>query len=176
MEYNWKQFNLDDAIAGTLVGIKNPSKSYDLTLTGSLYDLTRFSEGGGYFNVRFDGSTVKADLNGVVISCTPSHQLVYKEQQLMLVTSSMGDNGSTGSTVTRGDGSEKYETVEITDLEPRDHFAMNALNAMLIHADHPETFDDATCLMYSRAAYRWAQAMMIAAADAREATPPPPLQ
>ena len=173
MEYTWKEFNLDDAIAGTLVGIKNAQKPYDLSMTGKIYALTRFSGGGGLFRVSFDGYIVESDLEGKVTSCKPSNAAI-EGSQLQMVTAEMGNNGSVGSTVTRGDGSEKYETVDINDLNPRDHFAMNALTAMLVHTDHPETFDDATCLMYSRAAYRWAQAMMIAAADSREVEKPSP--
>ena len=55
----------------------------------------------------------------------------------------------------------------VEGMEPRDHFAIQVLSAMLVHADHPESFDDATCLSYSTAAYRWAQAMMQAAANSR---------
>lgn len=38
------------------------------------------------------------------------------------------------------------DEVNLTVMEPRDSFAIQILNAMLIHADHPETFNDAAML------------------------------
>lgn len=55
----------------------------------------------------------------------------------------------------------------ITSMEPRDHFAIRVLQTMLRNVDHPEAIDDASMLMYSYAAYKWAQAMVLAMADSR---------
>lgn len=171
MTYNWNTFNLDDAEAGALVGIQVGAE-YDLTYTGHIYKLTRFVGEGGYFLVKMNGYVAEADLNGRITKCTPSNADL-EGITLQIVTTDMGDNAAVGSAVTRSSGSSgsgRSSTAVLSTMEPRDHFAMNALNAMLTHTEHPETLDDATCLMYSLAAYRWAQAMMIAAADSREGT------
>lgn len=42
---------------------------------------------------------------------------------------------------------------------------------MITHLDHPESVNDSTILLFSRAAYRWAQGMMIVAADNRATVP-----
>lgn len=172
MQYNWTPFNLKDAMAGTLVGIRNADKPYDLSLTGRLNDLTTFTDGGGYFRLTLRGHSLTVDLQGRITSCYPSNAAI-SSATLMMCTAEMGTDSAVGSAVTRSDGSSgegRSATASLSVMEPRDHFAVSALSAMMVHADNPETFDDATCLMYSRAAYRWAQAMMIAAADSREGT------
>lgn len=168
MTYSWITFNIVDALAGTLVGFQNsdPTKDYDLSKTGIL-EATGYSETPG--KVIIDGRELVVDETGVVVRSTPSS--TYVGQTLRMVTADMGDTGSVGGAITRSSGSSGtgHDNVAIlTNIEPRDQFAVQVLNAMLIHADHPESYSDALMLKYSRAAYRWAQAMMIAAADSRE--------
>lgn len=147
-----------------LVGFRQ-SNDYDLSYTGKLTGkLTASGAPAMAGQVTIDGHELLVDGNGLVIKSTPSSS--YLGQTLRMVTTDMGDEGGVGGSVTRADGSSSY----VSSMEPRDYFAMNALNAMLINMESPESKDDATCLMYSRAAYRWAQAMMIAAADSREGT------
>lgn len=167
MTYNWTAFNLSQAISGTLIGFKNTdaSKSYDLSKTGTLY------KESGEYRVRINGYVLtietKGEYIGKVLYSNPNSDLVG--QTIQMVTVSMGDEGAVGGTVRRAAGAteEHDANVTLTVMEPRDHFAIQVLSAMLVHADHPETFDDATCLSYSTAAYRWAQAMMQAAANSR---------
>lgn len=165
MTYKWIDFNLIDALSGAVIGLRQ-SKSYDLSMTGKL---AKVSNGASPYMVMIQGVTFYIDEDGTVVSSTPS--LEYIGRKMQIVTAEMGTNAAVGSNVTRSEGSSgsgRSDVASLTTTEPRDHFAMNVLNAMLIHSENPETFDDATCLMYSRSAYRWAQAMMIAAADSRE--------
>lgn len=163
MTYNWNDtFNLTEALNGTLVGFPVTGKAYDLTNTGTLVGP------GPVYTVKFGGYTLKVLENGTVNKVTPANAS-WLNQTLKMVTVSMGDEGAVGGTVRRAAGATEGHdaNVSLTVMEPRDHFAIQVLNAMLVHAEHPETFDDATCLSYSTAAYRWAQAMMQAAANSR---------
>lgn len=164
MTYNWTTFNLTSALAGTLVGFQQ-TDDYDLSCTGVLQYNPR-----GYNEVTIKGHTLRVEADGTISYCVPSNE-EFEAGTLKMVTATMGDTGSVGGAVTRSSGSSGtgHDNVAIlTNIEPRDQFAVQVLNAMLIHAKHPEAFDDAKMLSYSRAAYRWAQAMMIAAADSRE--------
>lgn len=168
MEYDWIEFKLNDALAGTLVGFKQ-SKTYDLSYTGEL------KGPGPIYKLAIGGYNLKVDQTGVVKEVTPSTDLSSKwvDKALQMVRTLMDTDSAVGSSVTRSSGSSgegHSATAVLSTMEPRDHFAMNVLNAMLVHMESPEAKDDATMLKYSRAAYRWAQAMMIAAADSREGT------
>lgn len=163
MTYTWTtSFNLGDALNGTLVGFPVTDKPYDLSNTGTLVGP------GPVYTVKFGGYTLKVLEDGTVNKVTPANDS-WLNQTLQMVTAVMGDDGAVGGTVRRAAGeTEGHDAnVTLTVMEPRDHFAIQVLSAMLVHADHPETFDDATCLSYSTAAYRWAQAMMQAAANSR---------
>lgn len=168
MIYDWVEFSLSDALAGTLVGFPQTNK-YDLTYTGVL------KGPGPIYKLAIGGYNLKVDQNGVVKEVTPSTTVSssWVNQTLSLVRTSMGSDGAVGSSVTRSSGSSgtgHSATAVLSTMEPRDHFAMNVLNAMLVHMEMPESKDDATMIKYCRAAYLWAQAMMIAAADSREGT------
>ena len=168
MTYNWISFNLQDALAGTLVGFMQ-TDAYDLSKTGNLTIDGVWS--APPYKVVIEGVTLRIDKDGKVVYSTPTS--AYVGQTLQMVTTVMGSEASVGSSVTRSAGSSgegHTATAVLSTMEPRDHFAMNVLNAMLHHMEIPEAKDDATMLMFSRAAYKWAQAMMIAAADSREGT------
>lgn len=167
MTYNWKTFSLQDAIAGAVVGFQQ-TESYDLSMTGKLIKDTKTIP---YYKAIIAGITFIVDESGKVISSTPTTE--YTDEYLKIVVATMGSDAAVGTTVTRSAGSSgegHTATAVLSTMEPRDHFAMNVLNAMLHHMEIPEAKDDATMLMFSRAAYKWAQAMMIAAADSREGT------
>ena len=161
MTYNWGDFLLLNALAGTPVGFRVEGKDYDLSNTGILSGLAPV------YTVKINGHTLTVDKTGLVTKVVPYNS--WQGQTLQMVTAVMGDEGAVGGTVRRAAGATEGHdaNVSLTVMEPRDHFAIQVLNAMLVHAEHPETFDDATCLSYSTAAYRWAQAMMQAAANSR---------
>ena len=161
MTYNWGDFLLLNALAGTPVGFRVEGKDYDLSNTGILSGMAP------EYTVKINGHTLTVDKTGLVTKVVPYNS--WQGQTLQMVTAVMGDEGAVGGTVRRAAGATEGHdaNVSLTVMEPRDHFAIQVLSAMLVHAEHPETFDDATCLSYSTAAYRWAQAMMQAAANSR---------
>ena len=164
MTYTWNStFSLEDALSGVLVGFQK-TNDWDLSETGLLESV------GSRYQVCINGYKLYVENTGKVVECKPANSN-YLNQTLQMVTADMGDTGAVGGAITRSSGSSGAghdDQAILTNIEPRDQFAVQVLNAMLIHAEHPEAFDDAKCLMYSRAAYRWAQAMMISAADSRE--------
>lgn len=164
MTYTWNStFSLEDALSGVLVGFQK-TNDWDLSETGLLEFV------GSRYQVYINGYKLYVENTGKVVECKPANSN-YLNQTLKMVTADMGDEGAVGGAITRSSGSSGAghdDQAILTNIEPRDQFAVQVLNAMLIHTEHPEAFDDSKCLMYSRAAYRWAQAMMIAAADSRE--------
>ena len=164
MTYSWTAFDLAKALSGAVIGFEQ-TDDYDLSCTGILHLNPR-----GYHEVTIKGYVLRVEDDGTISSCIPSNQ-EFEEGTLKIVTAIMGSTGAVGGAITRSSGSSGtgHDDVAIlTNIEPRDQFAVQVLNAMLIHVSNPEAFDDAKMLLYSRAAYRWAQAMMIAAADSRE--------
>ena len=180
MTYNWVEFNLDDALAGTLVGFRqgDGTADYDLSKTG------RLSLGPGYenFNVNINGIKLIVDKDGNVLATNPYYadwspvttgegeqaETTYK--QLQMVTTEMGTESAVGGQATRTRGNTGQSTtgkVTITSMEPRDQFAVRAMQTMIGKLDHPEALDDASMLMYAYASYKWAQAMVLAMADSR---------
>ena len=162
MTYTWNDtFSLEDALSGVLVGFQK-TNDWDLSETGLLEFV------GSRYQVYINGYKLYVESTGKVVECKPANSN-YLNHTLQMVTADMGDEGAVGGAITRTWTEETgySQEVTLTTIEPRDQFAVQVLNAMLIHTEHPEAFDDARCLMYSRAAYRWAQAMMIAAADSR---------
>lgn len=164
MTYTWNStFSLEDALSGVLVGFQK-TNDWDLSETGLLEFV------GSRYQVYINGYKLYVENTGKVVECKPANSN-YLNHTLQMVTADMGDEGAVGGAITRSSGSSGTghdDQAILTNIEPRDQFAVQVLNAMLIHTEHPEAFDDARCLMYSRAAYRWAQAMMISAADSRE--------
>lgn len=169
--YTWDDFNLNDALNGMLVGFPIPNSEYDLTQTGILVKDEKITNPPYWVSIC--GVMLRVNSKGKVLSSVPSSN-EYIGKELKMVTLNMGENGSIGGDVTRSSGSggaEGYsEVVNLTAVEPRDQFAINILTALINKAQSPETFSDATMMHYSRLAYRFAQAMMIAAADSRYGT------
>ena len=59
-------------------------------------------------------------------------------------------------------------SIAIDALNPRDHFASIALQGIFKYLSNPHEMSDANMLYYSKVAYKWAQAMLVASADARK--------
>lgn len=169
--YDWNEtFITGNDMTGKVVGFENEDADYDLSQTGVL------ERNGDRYEVVIQGYRLLADKSGYVHSSIPSGSN-YVGQTLQVLNAGMLKSSAVGGAITRSEPETGHtQEVNLTTIEPRDQFAVQALNAMLIHADHPEAFDDAKMLLYSRSAYRWAQAMIIAAADSRhgQSTDPNP--
>jgi len=125
------QFNLRDALAGVMVGFRNNSDSTDISATGVL------REPGPNYSLEFNGYRMLVDHDGNVLRCRPEK---YTGQKLQMVTTSMDDEMEAGTAAKgrrRANAQGQYVTddnINLTSLQPRDHFALHVLNAMLIHA------------------------------------------
>ena len=80
-----------------------------------------------------------------------------------------------GTVVTKGEAGVE-ENINIDVLQPREYFAMYALQGILTKIDNPLALDDGQIDLISGMAFKIAQSMMSTAADCRAATqtdPPP---
>lgn len=74
-----------------------------------------------------------------------------------------------GTAVTRGDGSSK-ETINIDILQPREQFALSAMQGILSKIDNPLSLDEGNISIISEVAFKIAQNMLNVAAKYRAAT------
>lgn len=86
-----------------------------------------------------------------------------KENGLQLFIVDTTINSSTGTGATRSDG----DTLTISSLQPREHFANAALQALLNRIDNPLEIDETTIKLLAQKAYIAGAAMMNIAADYR---------
>lgn len=179
MEYKWIDFDLDVAKSGTLVGIPTITLEPDASNIEYIDDISKVAgvlmatdkyKGN---KVVINGKTAYLSDDGKVISSVPSNAYAVGTQ-MYLATATIVE--VVGNAITRSASEETGydQTTVLANMEPRDHFAIQILSAMLVHAGNPEAFDDASIMLYSRASYRWAQGMMNAAANTRhgESTTP----
>lgn len=164
---SWYTFDRNVAVEGTLVGFKQ-SDANDLTYTGRLFVNTSDDKYYDSYKVVILGYTLWIDDNGAVTKIFPDDGKMFSlGDTLQMVVCEMEVTYGTKQAFTRSvsDGSEEYATLNA--MEPRDQFAIVALQSILRGLDHPESYGDSSILFVCRSAYRWAQGMMIAAADAR---------
>lgn len=90
-----------------------------------------------------------------------------KYHQLFIVEAEITTTSGTASTRA---GDEGDESVDITNLQPREYFAMYALQGILTKIDNPLLLDDAKVTLISNMAFKLAQSMMNTAADYRAAS------
>lgn len=158
MTYTTETFNLKDALSGVLVGF---TANVDEAGLLEQRDIDKLYS----FQVMIKGVLVIVDREGKVIRTNPEDEY-QAGAQLYMVVAEMGNEEAAGHAGTRG--GPGGGTVSLQETELRDNFAINALNAFIMKQDHPEAFSDAKCLYFARAAYRWAQAMMIIAQETRD--------
>lgn len=76
---------------------------------------------------------------------------------------------TSGTVAIRGDAGTE-ENIDIDVLQPREYFAMYALQGILAKVENPLTLDDGQVTLISSMAFKIAQSMMSTAADYRAAT------
>lgn len=165
---SWYAFDRNVAVEGTLVGFRQSDDS-DLSQTGHLFINTTDDKYFDSYKVVILGHTLWVSDTGAVTKVFPADGLFSTGQTLQMVVCKMETTYGTQQAITRSVGYGNKSVANITALEPRDQFATIALQAILDGLDHPESFGDASILSICQSAYRWAQGMMIAAADARAA-------
>lgn len=166
--YSWLAFDRNVAVEGTLVGFKQTNPA-DLSLTGHLTVNPSDDKYFDSYKVVILGYTLWIDDNGAVTKVFPDDGKFSNGQTLQMVVCTMKTTYGTQQAITRAVSDDCETTANVQALEPRDQFALQALTAILRGLDHPEAFADASILHVCQSAYRWAQGMMIAAADARAA-------
>lgn len=171
--YTWSAFNLSDALSGILVGVPTTPPAQGQTTTENIDDISRVAgnllsgqDGKTQYKVVINGKTAYLDQDGKVVSSIPSSAYATNTQ-MYLVTTAIVETIGSDVTRTRGQETGYSQTVDLTNMEPRDNFAIQILSAMLVHTKEPVSFDDGNITLYTRAAYRWAQSMLQSAADAR---------
>ncbi len=157
----WLTWNEEDAKLGMLVGFNNETDPYDLTMTGVLSEAPRFTK----YQTVISGTTFFINNLGVVMKTVPAGGFVGRT--VRMVTYDMEMSEGTQQAMTRGVADEYESVADISALEPRDEFAMTALSAMMNNLKGCEAFDDARIFAVCQQAYKWAQGMMLAAANAR---------
>ena len=142
--YSWISFDIDKALAGTIVGFKRNNSLTDLSWTGKLsYDDRQISR----YKVIIDGITVYVDSSGNVLETNPESSFTGT---LLMVTADLGSQAAQGAIITR----DASDYASLLQMQPRDHFAVNVLKEMLKNVPQPEAVDDATRIFYCRSAYR----------------------
>lgn len=165
--YHWYNFDREVAVEGTLVGFRQADDN-DLSQTGKLFVNKSNDLYFDSYKVVILGYTLWISDTGAVTKVYPEDGTFNIGETLQMCVCTMETTYGTQQGITRAPSSGSAEQIaDISALEPRDHFAMQALAAMLQQNKGCEAFGDSTIIFFCRAAYRWAQGMMIAAADAR---------
>lgn len=165
-EEDWKTLDIDDALTGKRVGFKNTSDYSDISETGVIESVGFKMEEGvkvTVYTTRIGKYTITFKANGTIVSCNPANAEISEK------TISMVDTNITktlGTKLKPSDGTDE-DIVDLSKMQPRDEFAIRVLNALIDKIDKPEQQDDGNILYTCRAAYRWANGMMAAAAEAR---------
>lgn len=155
--YNWSSaFDSRKAIEGESIGIKIAGNDGDLSYMGEV----KQAYPDGTLKVSIRGNDVICSSSGVITSSPADASLVNKQ---LLNLSAIIDHPTTIEQTRSSEG-----TAKMTSTTPRDEFAMQVLNAIIHHTEDAQDLDDATMLKSATYAYRWAQAMMQAAADYRK--------
>lgn len=160
--YTWSAFNVIDADSGVRVGFRQ-SNDNDLSMTGVLVRDNKHRD--TTHKLVIEGKTFYIDINGVVRHASPASS--YEGSTVQMVYCDMKTTYGTSQGITRGVSEGSEEVATLSSMEPRDQFALYAMQAIMRSLPSPQAIDDANILSNCRAAYRWAQGMMIASADAR---------
>lgn len=168
--YNWNNtFSLQLALAGTAVGLPmtedystEPSveQSANISLTGMLVRDRTYADAG--YRASLGTAPVWCNANGLITHSPSQPDFVGKT--LWLVTATIDQ--TTSARQTRAGGESEATVAAVT---PRDEFAMRALDSILRATPNVDLCDDAVMLSICRNAYRWANAMMLVAANNRDA-------
>lgn len=172
MALNYNTFNLQIALAGTPVGIPNPTAAVNTDEEAKFTGILNYIPSGGMtsYMTEINGSTIYVDNTGLVKSCSPENtNFVPDSTQLYIVDDTLVQTtGSTGNHTRHADDPQGGNA-NLSAMQPRDYFANQVLGMLIQKMDKPEAVSDAKIIFFCRAAYRWANGMMVAAANARYA-------
>lgn len=163
------EFNKDEALNGASLAF---SSNGQLSGTVSNYVLNFQLNDIGSVTEKYSGQVQKKmyyfNDNGVCSDGNELHNLFIVDAKII---------ATSGTVATRGDAGAE-ENIDIDVLQPREYFAMYALQGILAKVENPLTLDDGQVTLISSMAFKIAQSMMSTAADYRaatqsEETPPP---
>lgn len=163
------EFNKNKALRGATIAFSSngqlSGEVSDYILDFRLNDMSSMSE-------RYAGQSQKGGQeyyfsdNGVCSDNNELHNLFIVDAKIVTTL---------GTVVTKGEAGVE-ENINIDVLQPREYFAMYALQGILTKIDNPLALDDGQIDLISGTAFKIAQSMMSTAADCRAATqtdPPP---
>lgn len=162
-------FNKDKALNGASLAFSSngqlSGKVSNYVLNFQLNDIGSVTE---KYSGQVQKKTYYFNDNGVCSDGNELHNLFIVDAKII---------ATSGTEVTRGDA-DKEENIDIDVLQPREYFAMYALQGILTKVENPLTLDDGQVTLISSMAFKIAQSMMNTAADYRAATkseeaPPP---
>lgn len=155
------EFNESEALNGASLAF-----SSDGTLSGSVEDyvlnfkLSNRSSVSERYSGQVQKKTYYFDASGICSDGEATHNLFIVNATI---------EATKGTTATRGDA-ESEENIDIDILQPREYFAMYALQGILAKVDNPLSLDDGQVTLITSMAFKIAQSMMSTAADYRAAT------
>lgn len=157
------EFNKDEALNGASLAF---SSNGQLSGTVSDYVLNFQLKDIGSITERYSGQVQKKmyyfDDNGICSDGNRLHNLFIVDAKII---------ATSGTVATRG-GAGTEENIDIDVLQPREYFAMYALQGILTKIDNPLLLDDSQVTLISNMAFKIAQSMMSTAVDYRAATKP----
>ena len=156
------EFNETEALNGASLAFSSNGQ-----LSGEISDYVlnfQLNEEATVFTQKYSGQVQKKtyyfDYNGVCSDGDELHNLFIVDAEII---------PTQGTVATRGDA-ETEESIDIDVLQPREYFAMYALQGILAKVENPLTLDDGQVTLISSMAFKIAQSMMSTAADYRAAT------
>lgn len=159
-----KEFNLEDALAGgKVVFVNNPTAGIGNILEGNITDYVEYFKATDSTNKasRYQGTvgntTYFFDEKGRPSDNIPEHRLFSVDAQIKT---------SQGTVATKGDSTSGTE-VNIVALQPREQFAMAAMQGILHSISSPLLMSNALILDLVNTSFNIANAMMQKAADVR---------
>ena len=159
-----KEFNLEDALAGgKIVFVNNPTESIDKIEERHITDYVEYFKATDSTNKasRYQGTvgntTYFFDEKGRPSDNIPKHRLFSVDAQIKT---------SQGTVATKGDSTSGTE-VNIVALQPREQFAMAAMQGILQNISSPLLMSNALILDLVNTSFNIANAMMQKAADVR---------
>lgn len=159
-----KEFNLEDALAGgKIVFVNNPTAGIGNILEGNITDYVEYFKATDSTNKasRYQGSVGNTiyffDEKGRPSDNIPEHRLFSVDAQIKT---------SQGTVATKGDSTSGTE-VNIVALQPREQFAMAAMQGILQNISSPLLMSNALILDLVNTSFNIANAMMQKAADVR---------
>lgn len=158
-----RNFDINKALSGATIGFKNDKDEENNIY---VYDFEEVTPGKLYRGIGSDNIEYQFYIDGSVVNNENLYLTIFEEK---IVQDKMG-----GTTVTRtlnveGETS-KSEKISIDVLQPREQFAIAALQGILTNIPKPLLLNDKKIIIISKLAFKIAQSMLNVAAEYRAKT------